>query len=366
MCSRSVPSRASRVPAVHVSTRRIVLEKRHALTISRGTMAGSENLVITVEHDGVVGMGELAPGGEAHWTDAGEAAALRWQLILGPVAPSEVQRVEHLLDGDPAPAPARAALDMAMWDWIGRRAALPLWQLWGLDRARIPVTSVTVGINPVDVVARVSADIAERLRPKAVKVKLGSPDGPDHDRAILTTAQHVFADRGVTAMWRVDANGGWSPAIAEVMIPWLAERDVDYVEQPYAPVHDAHLGALRGWSPLPIYVDESVRTSADVVRLASSVHGINLKLMKTGGLTEALRLIHTARACQLGVMIGCMGETSLAITAGAHLSPLVDHVDLDSQLNLRRDPYIGAAYEDGRVVPGDGAGLGVMERGDDE
>lgn len=324
-------------------------------------MAGSENLVVSVTHEGITGIGELAPGGEDHWTDAGEAAVVRWQSLLTTCDPSEIQRVEAMLAGDPAPPPARAALDVAMWDWIGRRAGLPLWRLWGLDRARIPVTSVTVGINPVEVVAQVATDICSRLAPRSIKVKLGSPDGPDHDRAIITTAQSAAAAVGLTPAWRVDANGGWTPQIADVMIPWLAERGVDYVEQPYPPARDGELGALRERSVLPLFCDESVRTSADIVRLAGTVDGVNLKLMKTGGLTEALRLVHTARSHGLGVMIGCMGETSLAITAGAHLSPLVDHVDLDSHLNLRADPFVGAAYVDGRVVPGDGAGLGVEE-----
>lgn len=348
---------------MRITCHRVTLVKRHALTISRGTMAGSENLVVTVEHDGITGRGELAPGPETGWTDEGEAAVARWNAQLGGLDPSAVQAVEALLHGDPAPAPARAALDVALWDWIGRRAGLPLWRLWGLDRSRIPVTSLTVGINPVEVVERVATDICTRLAPRSIKVKLGSPDGPDHDRAILTTAQRAAAAVGLTPAWRVDANGGWTPAVADVMIPWLAEHGVDYVEQPYAPAGDDDLGALRERSPLPIYVDESVRTSHDVARLAGRVDGVNLKLMKTGGLTEALRLVHTARAHGLGVMIGCMGETSLAITAGAHLSPLVDHVDLDSHLNLLEDPFSGAVYADGRVVPTDAPGLGVEPTG---
>jgi L-Ala-D/L-Glu epimerase len=338
--------------------------KRHALTISRGTIAGSENLIVEVEHDGIVGQGELAPGSDYQWTDLGEQAVARWSVLLSGTDPSEIQKVGSLLRStdDPAPPPAVAALDIAMWDWIGKRAGIPLWRLWGLDRSRIPVSSVTVGINPPDVVAAVAEEIFNRLHPRSLKVKLGSPDGPDHDRAIIAKAQEAAAAAGIAPAWRVDANGGWTPKIADVMIPWLADRGVDYVEQPYPPAEDSELAALKKRSSLPIFADESIMTSADVVRLADSVDGINLKLMKTGGLTEAMRLIHVARSHGLGVMIGCMGETSLAISAGAHISPLVDYVDLDSQLNLRHDPFVGARYTDGRVVPNDGPGLGVTDR----
>jgi L-Ala-D/L-Glu epimerase len=327
-------------------------------------MAGSENVVIEVEHDGIVGRGELAPGSEAAWTAAGESAVERWAQLFSGSEPTEVHRIEAVLRAanDPAPPPARAAFDMALWDWIGKRAGMSLWKLWGLDLSSIPVTSVTVGINPPDIVQTVTDEICRRLQPSSLKVKLGSPDGPDHDQAIIVAAQAAATAAGLKPAWRVDANGGWNPAIAATMIPWLASRGVDYVEQPYPVAADSELAALRKTSPLPIFADESIMTASDVVRLADSVDGINLKLMKTGGLTEALRLIHVARGHGLGVMIGCMGETSLAISAGAQLSPLVDYVDLDSHLNLRHDPFIGAQFVDGRVVPTSGPGLGVEHR----
>jgi L-Ala-D/L-Glu epimerase len=146
---------------------------------------------------------------------------------------------------------------------------------------------------------------------------------------------------------------------AIVMVAWLAERGVTYIEQPLAVADDGALAELSRKSELPIYVDESVHTSRDIPRLAQSVAGINLKLMKAGGLSEGLRMIHTARAHGLSVMIGCMGESSLAISAGVHLSALVDEVDLDSHLNLVNDPFVGLELVDGVVLPSDKPGLGV-------
>jgi muconate cycloisomerase len=158
---------------------------------------------------------------------------------------------------------------------------------------------------------------------------------------------------------RVDANGGWNLDDARRMIAWLADRNVEFVEQPLALGQEEDLPALYENSPLPIFADESCRVSADIPRLADRVHGINLKLMKSGGIREGLRAIHTARACGLKVMMGCMSESSLAIAASAHISAFADYLDLDSHLNLNPDPCAGLTIEDGRVLPGPLPGLGI-------
>ena len=346
---------------MRVTIERFELRKRHALTISRGTITGSVNLLVRVDHDGITGMGEMAPGDVRETADAAEADLVAWAALLEDVTPWEHQRVDELLRERPGHAAACAALDLALHDWLGRRAGLPLWRLWGLSLARIVPTSLTVGINPPDVVRAKVPEIMTRTGARVLKVKLGSSEGTDHDRASFAAAQEAAAattDEPVA--WRVDANGGWEPDAAVGMAQWLAGRGVAYVEQPLARGREGDLPYVYARSPLPIYADESVRVAADVPALADRVHGVNLKLMKTGGLREALRLVHTARAHGLGVMIGCMGESSLSITAGAHLSPLVDHVDLDSHLNLLDDPFVGATWSGGRVVPDDRPGLGVV------
>jgi muconate cycloisomerase len=197
-----------------------------------------------------------------------------------------------------------------------------------------------------------------RTGAKRLKVKLGSPAGVEADRALFATVRECTP---VGVGLRVDANGGWRDvAEARAMLSWLAERGAEYVEQPLAVGREAELLALFVGRPLPLYVDESVRTAADVPPLAGRVDGVNLKLLKAGGIRAGLRLIHTARAHGLSVMIGCFGESSLGIAAGAALAPLVDHVDLDSHLNLTNDPFTGLRWNDGRTLPGDGPGLGVQ------
>ena len=348
---------------MQVTVERFELRKRHALTISRGTITGSVNLAVRVEHEGVVGLGEMAPGDVHEMADAAEADLASWATALADVSPWDLQRVEDLLHAQPGRSGAAAALDLALHDWIGKRADAPLWRLWGLSLERIVPTSLTIGINPPDVVRDKTVEIMTRTGARVLKVKLGSPGGLDHDRESFVAAQEAARTvPGQSVAWRVDANGGWEPDDAVAMIMWLATRDVGYVEQPLARGREAELPHVFSRTVLPIYADESVRVAADVPSLADRVHGVNLKLMKTGGLREAMRVIHTARAHGLGVMIGCMGESSLSITAGAHLSPLVDHVDLDSHLNLLDDPFAGASFVDGRVVPNDRPGLGVEPR----
>jgi muconate cycloisomerase len=158
----------------------------------------------------------------------------------------------------------------------------------------------------------------------------------------------------------IDANGGWSLKDAIAMSSWLAERGVTYIEQPLPMGQEADLPTLYQVSPLPIFVDESCFTSRDIPALADRVHGINIKLMKSGGLTEALRMVYTAQAHGLQIMFGCYSDSALANTAAAHLAPFADHLDLDSHLNLVDDPFTGAISQDGRVIPNFMPGLGVI------
>ena len=344
-----------------IRTARFQVTKRHALTISRGTSSGSENLLVEVEHEGIVGLGEMAPtsgGAVAETADTAEADILRWSDPLESLAPWDLQKIEEIVWARGGSA-ARAALDIALHDWIGKRLNTPLWQLFGLDREHIPPTSLTVGINPPEVIREVVPEILARTGARALKVKLGSPAGPDADKASFAAAQESVK---TSVLWRVDANGGWTPEIARMMIAWLAPRGVEFVEQPLPRGQESDLTEVHRASPLPIFADESVYQASDIPPIAADIDGVNLKLMKCGGMREALRIIHTARSHGLKVMLGCMSESSLAITAAAHLSPLADALDLDSHLNLRDDPFDGAAYSDGRVVPGDRPGLGIVSR----
>ena len=347
---------------MQIATDRIVLTKRHPLTISRGTSAGSTNVVVSVEHDGMVGIGEMAPSEVTEDSaESAESAIAEWSARLVDVAPTELQRLESILGPVQRTGSAiRSAIDTACFDWIGKRANLPVWQLLGLDRSRIVPTSLTIGINPIDVIRDRVPEILTRTRARVLKVKLGQPEGLDADREMFVAVQEAARTVDVSEpAWRVDANCGWSLDNARVMVPWLAERGVTYVEQPLAEDdYDAQLSLFRS-SELPIFGDESIHSAADVANLSDRLHGVNLKLMKCGGISGALRIINTARAHGLMVMIGCMGESSLAISAGAQIGALCDHIDLDSHLNLLNDPFEGATYIDGRVVPNERPGLGV-------
>jgi L-alanine-DL-glutamate epimerase-like enolase superfamily enzyme len=191
-----------------------------------------------------------------------------------------------------------------------------------------------------------------------LKIKLGSPEGIDADQEMLL----AIREEAPHAELSVDANGGWSLDEAVKMCDWLASHGIRHVEQPLAAGEEEKLLTLYKRSPLPIFVDESCFTSRDIPPLADRVHGINIKLMKSGGLTQAIRMVHTARACGLQVMFGCYSDSTLANTAVSQLSPLADYLDLDSHLNLVDDPFIGATVQDGRLIPNNLAGLGVQQR----
>jgi L-alanine-DL-glutamate epimerase-like enolase superfamily enzyme len=338
----------------------LTLHKRYPLTISRGTITSSEGLCVSVEHEGVTGIGEFASvafATPAENVGTAQADFERLASLLAAVAPWEMQRVEEVAAEANVGHAALCALDAALHDWMGKRLGIPVYRLLGLDPARIPLSSVTLGIVSPEVARERVPEILARTGAKRLKVKLGSPEGIEADQALFTTVREC-TPAGVSL--RVDANGGWRDMTeARGMLHYLAERGAEYVEQPLAVGREGELPGLFMDRPLPLYVDESVRTAEDVPHLAGCVDGVNLKLLKAGGIRAALRLIHTARAHGLSVMIGCFSESSLGIAAGAALAPLVDHVDLDSHLNLTNAPFTGLRWEAGRTLPSDGPGLGV-------
>ncbi|MCK5806117.1 MAG: dipeptide epimerase [Lentisphaeria bacterium] len=342
---------------MNVTFRRMYLKKRYPLEISRGVIRGSENLFVFVEDQGVVGVGELAganaPDGET--CDTGEAEIGR--LIEAGIEGRSISEVwDKARDLGVRPR-AQAALDMALWDLLGKLCGQPLWRVFGLSRRSVP-TSVTIGINKPEVILERVPEILERTGAKYLKVKLGSPNGIEFDQESYLSI--LTAVKGFEVGLRVDANGGWDLADAKCMCAWLAERGAEYVEQPLVQGAENQLPELFRDRPLPIYVDESIWLAEDIPALADRVDGVNLKLMKCGGLTEALRIIATARAHGLGTMIGCMGESTLSISAGAALGAAFDHIDLDSQLNLVNDPASGAEMIDGVVTPSNSPGHGAV------
>lgn len=355
--SPACPGNLARVLAhpLSVSFRIIELAKKYPLTISRGTQSTSENLFVFLSGGTHEGVGELSPATASEWTGSRGQAQLEAFLTperLQNPNPYDLDAAMREAQIDP---PAMAALDVALWDLLAKQAGMPLYRLLGLPRRAVP-TSVTIGINPPEVTRERVPAILSDTGAKCLKIKLGSPEGRDHDKAHFAAAAEAAAPFG--AILRVDANGGWTPEEAIMMDTWLAERGVDYIEQPLARGMESELPAVFAARRLPLFLDESIRNASSVPTLADRCDGVNLKLMKTGGVTEAIRLVATARAHGLQTMIGCMSESSIAIAAGASLGALFDHIDLDSHLNLAPDPADGASIEEGVVLPAERPGHG--------
>lgn len=364
---------------MRVAFRSIFLEKRHPLRISRGVSAGATNLFLVLEDGGAEGCGEMAPGEMTGCATAEEGERLLRNFIAALPDGISIHEVDAFARARGLAPCAHAALDMALWDLEARRAGRPLHQILGLPRRAVP-TSVTVGINPAAVVRERVPELLRETGARCLKLKLGSPDGIEADQASFVAAFEgvrstgfeiagsapASAEPGPDPAWppagtvalRVDANGGWSLADAQRMLPWLRDHGAEYVEQPLHHEQIDDLPALARDRALPVYLDESCRVSADLPRWAGLVDGVNLKLMKCGGITEALRIVATARALGLRTMIGCMGESSIAISAGASLAALFDQIDLDSHLNLVNDPADGPRIDAGVVLPAERPGHG--------
>jgi L-alanine-DL-glutamate epimerase-like enolase superfamily enzyme len=329
-------------------------ELRHAFTIATASRTSTPGMLVEVEHDGVIGYGEASMPPYLGETQASAAAFLARVDLgrfpdpfqLGEILPA----IDALASGNTA---AKAAVDIALHDWIGKKLGAPWHRIWGLDPAKAPVTSFTIGIDTPEVVRQKTREAAPY---KIIKVKLGRD--PATDRALIEAIREV-TDRPIT----VDANQGWPDrADALRMIEWLATRGVLFIEQPMPKENPDDTAWLRERSPLPLIADESVQRLPDVRRALGVFDGINIKLMKCTGLREAHQMITVARALGLKVMLGCMTETSCAISAAAQLSPLVDWADLDGALLIKNDVFLGTTVVDGKITLNDLPGIGVVKR----
>jgi L-alanine-DL-glutamate epimerase-like enolase superfamily enzyme len=328
----------------------ITLDLRTTFRIAHGASDQRHNVIVRLNE----GIGEGAGVAYLGETQAGIIEYL--SRLSEPLGDDPAQLEDILARLPEGSRAARAAVDIALHDLWGKRIGQPLYRLLGLNPARIQPTSLTIAI---DEPARM-AELARQSGAAHLKIKLGSPD----DEAIVAAIRDA-----TSARLRVDANAGWTREQAARIIPRLAQYDLELVEQPL-PLGDVEgLRSLRGelraqGCRLPIFADENVKTSRDVAAHAGAVDGVVIKLMKTGGIREALRAIHTARAHDMRVMISCMIETSVGVTAAAHVAALCDYVDLDGPLLIRGDPFQGVRYEGGRLALPDGVGLGVAQRGE--
>jgi L-Ala-D/L-Glu epimerase len=325
----------------------VTLELAETFVISRSAVNTEEVLVVELRQSGVSGFGEAQPSD--HYGESVESAQA-YVEEHGELLGDDPFAVEEVMERLPArELAARAALNAAVHDLQGKLLGQPVWRLLGLRRAG-PPTSWTVWLGDPDDMARRAEGALERFR--RLKLKLGGRDGLDVER--------VHAVRGVAGNMplQVDVNEAWSLEEALEALPALAELGVEYCEQPL-PAGDPGGPELKERSPLPIYVDEDCHTLRDVPACAERAHGINVKLAKSGGIREAIRMVHAARALGLGCMLGCMVESGLGISAGAQIASLFDHVDLDGNLLLAHDPWPGVPFVDGVQLPPEEPGLGV-------
>ena len=320
------------------------LKLAETFVISRESSDTADVVHVELRHAGVSGYGEAAPSGRYDESAESAAAWLR-EVEVG----DDPWALDAIFDRLPAAEhAARAALDAALHDLQGRLAGLPVWRLLGLRRHG-PPTSWTIWLGDPDDMARRAERVEGRYR--RLKLKLGAGDGLDVER--------VHAVRRVTSVpLQVDVNEAWS---LEEALEYLPQLPIEYCEQPL-PAGDPGGADLKRHSPVPVYVDEDCHTLGDVARCATVAHGINIKLAKSGGIREAVRMAHAARALGLGVMLGCMVESGLGISAGAQIASLCDHVDLDGNLLLAEDPWPGVELADGVQLPPLDPGLGVRPR----
>ena len=328
------------------------LKTRHPFIIARGGESEYRTVwVRLVDKDGVEGWGEAAPAKIYGETTETVLAALQAYGAHLPADPFDIEGAERewekALKLNPS---ARAALSSALHDYVGKKLGVPVYKVWGLNPAEAPKSTFTIGIDTVE---KLRVKVLEAEQYPILKIKLGT----DRDREILETIR-ALTDKEL----RVDANTGWTVKQGLRMLPILEEFGVTVLEQPLPATDLDGLEVLANASDIPVIADESCLTAADIPRLVGKVDGINIKIAKCGSLREALRMIAIARAHHMMVMVGCMIESSIAITAAAHFTPLVDIVDLDGAALTSNDPFAGATIDGGQVRLPTGPGLGLSRR----
>lgn len=341
-----------------LSSRIIRLQLKHTWTISRASVDNHENIFVYLEHEGLTGIGEASFSRRYGETPESLLEFIEVaKPILAKANPLQFVEIAEVLQKlNAGQSSAKAAIDMALLDWVGKKFGVPLFQLWGLNPTRTPTSSFTIGIDTPEMMQQ---KIREAEEFPILKIKVGTPQDEDIMRAVREVTNKPL---------RVDANEGWkTKEEALERICWLAPFNIEFVEQPMPANRLDEVRWLRQQlqqrnMAMPLFADEDSKTARDLPALAGVYDGINIKLMKSGGLQEALRMIHLARALDLKIMLGCMIESSVGITAAAHLAPVVDHADLDGHLLISNDPFVGVQMQNGRMTLPAGPGLGVVSR----
>ena len=328
------------------------LQLQHTFTVASYSRTTTPDVQVEIRYDGFTGHGEASMPPYLGQTVESVCAFLE-KVDLGQFAdPFQLEDILAYVDSlSPGDTAAKAAVDIALHDLVGQLLGQPWWRLWGLDAAKAPNTTFTIGIDTPEVVREKTRECADRFRILKVKV------GLDNDYEMIRTIREI-----TDLPLAVDANQGWTDrqqALDEIF--WLQEHGVVMVEQPMARERLDDNAWITEHSPLPVFADEAVQRLADVPGLVGAYTGINIKLMKCTGMREAWRMASFARAVGMRVMLGCMTETSCAVTAAAHLSPLADFADLDGNLLISNDRFSGVTVSGGRLILPDAPGLGLEE-----
>ena len=326
------------------------LELRHTFTVASYSRKSTPDVQVEIEYEGVTGYGEASMPpylGQSVESVSNFLSKVNLEQFSDPFRLEDIlSYVDSLSPGDSA---AKAAVDIALHDLVGKLLGAPWWKIWGFDPAKAPATTFTIGIDTPDVVREKTLEAAGKFRMLKVKV------GLDSDKEMIGAIRQV-SDLPLT----VDANQGWTDRFKALdMIYWLKENGVVMVEQPMSVDRIDDLAWLTARSPLPVFADESVQRLKDIPALKGVFSGINIKLMKCTGMREAHKMVTLARALDMKVMLGCMTETSCAVSAAAQLSPAVDFADLDGNLLIANDRFSGVEVKDGRLSLGDAPGIGV-------
>ncbi len=325
------------------------LKLKHVFTISTNSRTTTPIMLTKIEYDNFIGYGEASMPpylGESQKTAKEFLSKVNLEQFENPFDLEKIlDYVDSIAPGNPA---AKASVDIALHDLIGKMMGQPWYNIWGYDKSKAPYTSFTIGIDKPEVVRQ---KVKEAGQFKILKVKLGRGT----DKQMIETIRSV-TDKPIT----VDVNQGWKDRnYALAMINWLAERNVEFVEQPMPKTQVDDMAWLTEHSPLPTMADEAVQRLPDVMKAKDVYSGINIKLMKCTGMREAHKMLNLARALKMKVMMGCMVESSCALSAASQLSPMVDWADLDGNLLISNDPYQGTKVVNGKLVLMDYPGIGL-------
>jgi L-Ala-D/L-Glu epimerase len=327
------------------------LQLKHVFTLAGSSRSTTPVMLTKIEFEGITGYGEASMPpylGESQESAGRFLSGLKLKQFTDPFRMDEI--LEYVEQSAPGNTAAKAAVDIALHDLTGKIMGQPWYKIWGLSAEKTPVTSFTIGIDTPEVVRQKVKEAAEF---KILKVKLGR----ENDREMIETIRSV-----TDVPLCVDVNQGWKDKkMALDMIHWLKEMGVEYVEQPMPKENIDEIAWLTGNSPLPVIADEALQRLTDVQKTVGVYSGINIKLMKCTGMREAHKMMNLALASNMKVMIGCMTETSCAISAAAQLSPLATWADLDGNLLISNDRFEGVKIVDGKITLNDRPGIGIKE-----